>query len=216
MTADDIRQTIADFAAAARRAVDAGFAGVKVHSANGYLLHQLLAPNTNQRTDAYGGSIENCIRFTAEVVDAIGAERTGLRVSPGNIVNGITDTDADDLYPALVTANAGKGLAYLHVAFADPAQPLFARLRDLWTGTLIANPVLPADQIPADGGHEAAERLLAAGADLIALGRPFLANPDLVQRIRTGAPINAVRAKYAMYTGGPTGYTDYPALLTHN
>ncbi|MFD7206143.1 alkene reductase [Streptomyces sp. NPDC059893] len=220
MTSDDIRQTVADFATAARRAVDAGFAGVEVHSANGYLLHQFLAPNTNQRTDAYGGSIDNRIRFTTEVVDAIvdaiGAERTGLRISPGNTVNGITDTDADDLYPALVTANAGKGLAYLHVAFADPAQPLFARLRELWTGTLIANPVLPADQIPADGGREAAERLLAAGADLIALGRPFLANPDLVQRIRTGAPINAVRAKYAMYTGGPTGYTDYPALLTHN
>ncbi|OKI75474.1 hypothetical protein AMK12_32420 [Streptomyces sp. TSRI0395] len=111
---------------------------------------------------------------------------------------------------------AGRRPAGAHVAFADPAQPLFARLRDLWTGTLIANPVLPADQIPADSGREAAERLLAAGADLIALGRPFLANPDLVQRIRTGASINAVRAKYAMYTGGPTGYTDYPALLTHN
>ncbi|MFJ2259543.1 alkene reductase [Streptomyces sp. NPDC087844] len=220
MTSDDIRQTIADFAAAARRAVDAGFAGVEVHSANGYLLHQFLAPNTNQRTDAYGGSIDNRIRFTTEVVDAVadavGADRTGLRISPGNTVNGIADTDADDLYPALLKANAGKGLAYLHVAFANPEQPLFARLRELWTGTLIANPVLPADQIPADGGREAAERLLVAGADLIALGRPFLANPDLVQRIRTGAPINAVRAKYAMYTGGPTGYTDYRTMHTHD
>ncbi|MEU6841705.1 alkene reductase [Streptomyces sp. NPDC046716] len=220
MTADDIRQTIADFAAAARRAVDAGFDGVEVHSANGYLLHQFLAPNTNHRTDAYGGSMENRIRFTTEVIDAvvaaIGAERTGLRISPGNTVNGIKDTDADDLYPALLEANAGKGLTYLHVAFADPAKPLFARLRELWTGTLIANPILPADQIPADGGREAAERLLNAGADLIALGRPFLANPDLVDRIRTGAPINAVRAKYAMYTGGPTGYTDYPALPPHS
>ncbi|MFD7503710.1 alkene reductase [Streptomyces sp. NPDC059850] len=167
MTSADIRQTIADFAATARRAVDAGFTGVEVHSANGYLLHQFLAPNTNQRTDAYGGTIENRIRFTTEVVDAvidaIGPERTGLRISPGT-----------------------------------------------------TDPLLPADQIPADGGRAAAERLLDAGADLIALGRPFLANPDLVQRIRTGAPINAVRAKYAMYTGGPTGYTDYPALQTHN
>ncbi|MFE4056642.1 alkene reductase [Streptomyces sp. NPDC059096] len=218
MTSDDIRRTIADFATAARRAVDAGFAGVEVHSANGYLLHQFLAPNTNHRTDRYGGGVAGRIRFTTEVVDAvadaIGADRTGLRISPGNTVNGIADTDADELYPTLVKANAGKGLAYLHIAFADPAQPLFARLREIWTGTLIANPVLPAEQIPADGGREAAERLVAAGADLIALGRPFLANPDLVHRIRTGAPVNAVRAKYAMYTGGPTGYTDYPALRT--
>ncbi|MFD9466574.1 hypothetical protein [Streptomyces sp. NPDC060027] len=190
---------------------------VEVHSANGYLLHQFLAPNTNRRTDAYGGGIEGRIRFTIEVVDAvavavaIGADRTGLRISPGNTVNGITDSDADDLYPTLLEAIAGKNLAYLHIAYADPAQPLFTRLRETWPGTLIANPVLPAE-IPVDGGKEAAEHLLAAGADLIALGRPFLANPDLAARMRTGAPVNAVRAKYAMYTGGSTGYTDYPAL----
>ncbi|MFC9268334.1 alkene reductase [Streptomyces zhihengii] len=216
MTAAEIGSTVADFAAAARRAVDAGFAGVEVHSANGYLLHQFLAPNTNLRTDGYGGGLPGRIRFTTEVVDAvaeaIGPERTGLRISPGNPVNGIADTDADELYPALLRANAGKGLAYLHLAYADPAAPLFARLRALWTGTLIANPVLPREQIPADGGREAAERLLAAGADLVALGRPFLANPDLVERIRTGGPVNPVRARYAMYTGGATGYTDYPAL----
>ncbi|MER6239847.1 alkene reductase [Streptomyces clavifer] len=217
MNAEDIRTTVRDFAATARRALDAGFAGVEVHSANGYLLHQFLAPNTNRRRDAYGGSVENRIRFTTEVVDAvvdaIGADRTGLRISPGHTVNGITDTDAGLLYPALLEANADKGLAYLHIAFAAPAHPLFARLREIWPGSLIANPVLPADQIPADGGREAAERLLDVGADLIALGRPFLANPDLVERLRTGAPVNAVRARYAMYTGGPTGYTDYP---THN
>ncbi|MFC7345032.1 hypothetical protein [Saccharopolyspora griseoalba] len=124
MTSDDVRRTISDFAAAARRAVDAGFAEVEVHSANGYLLHQFLAPNTNQRSDDYGGSIANRIRFTTEVVDAaanaIGAERAGLRISPGNTVNGITDTDADDHYPALVENNAEKDLAYLHIAFADP------------------------------------------------------------------------------------------------
>ncbi|MFC9941445.1 alkene reductase [Streptomyces pratensis] len=219
MTTADIRQTVRDFAAAARRAVDAGFAGVEVHSANGYLLHQFLAPNTNHRTDSYGGSVAGRIRFTTEVLDAvadaIGPDRTGLRISPGNTVNGISDTDADELYPALVEANAGKNLAYLHIAFADPAQRLFGRLRRIWSGALIANPVLPADQIPADGGQEAATRLLTAGADLIALGRPFLANPDLVERLRTGAPVNAVRGRYAMYTGGPTGYTDYPSY-NHN
>ncbi|WP_129842726.1 alkene reductase [Streptomyces sp. RFCAC02] len=215
MTAGDIRDTVADFAAAARRAVDAGFAGVEVHSANGYLLHQFLAANTNHRTDAYGGSPAGRIRLTVEVVDAvaaaIGAERVGLRVSPGSTVNGIVETDSDVLYPALLDAVAGRGLAYLHIVRSDSADPLFGRLRAQWPGTLIGNPVLP-DAIPDDGGRAAAERLRAAGADLIALGRPFLANPDLVRRLRTGAPVNPVRDAYLMYVGGATGYTDYPAL----
>ena len=215
MTGEDIRATIADFAAAARRAVDAGFAGVEVHSANGYLLHQFLSENTNHRTDAYGGSVENRIRFTTEVVDvvvqAIGPERVGLRISPGNTVNGIDEGDAGPLYTALVKAVADKGLAYLHVAYADPGQPVYQDIRKQWPGTLIANPVLPARPIPADGGMRAAERLLAEGADLIALGRPFLANPDLVERLRTGAPVNPVRDTY-LYVGGATGYTDYPTL----
>lgn len=216
MTLKDIGNTVGDFAAAARRAIDAGFSGVEVHSANGYLLHQFLAPNTNRRTDAYGGPVANRIRFVVEVVDAvaeaIGPQHVGLRISPGITFNGITDADADILYPALVAAVAGKGLTYLHVAFADPDQPLFQRIRANWPGTLIANPVLPPDQIPADGGRNAAERLLAAGADLIALGRPFLANPDLVERLHTGAPINPVRDGYLTYTGGRAGYTDYPTL----
>ncbi|MEU1662735.1 alkene reductase [Streptomyces sparsogenes] len=217
MTLDDIRTTVGDFAAAARRALDAGFAGVEVHSANGHLLHQFLAPNTNRRGDAYGGGVENRVRFVVEVVEAvaeaIGPERVGLRISPGTTtVNGIADTDADVLYPALLARLADKGLAYLHIVFADPDQPLFQRLRADWPGTLIGNPVLPKEQIPADGGRQAAERLLASGADLIALGRPFLANPDLVERLRTGAPVNPVRDRYMMYVGGPTGYTDYPTL----
>ncbi|WP_406567813.1 alkene reductase [Actinoallomurus soli] len=216
MTLEDIRNTVGDFAAAARRAIDAGFAGVEVHSANGYLLHQFLAPNTNRRTDAYGGSVANRIRFVVEVVnavsEAIGPERIGLRISPGITFNGIADADADILYPALVAAVADKGLAYLHIAFADPDQQLFPHIRANWPGTLIANPVLPLDQIPADGGRNAAERLRAAGADLIALGRPFLANPDLVERLRTGAPINPVRDNYVTFAGGRAGYTDYPTL----
>ncbi|MGY3677581.1 N-ethylmaleimide reductase [Streptomyces sp. TE33382] len=215
MTLADIRATVEDFAAAACRAVDAGFAGVEVHSANGYLLHQFLAPNTNRRTDSYGGSVENRIRFTAEVVDAvvasIGAERTGLRISPGNTVNGIDEgEETGALYAALVSALADRGPAYLHVGFADPDSGVWQDIRKQWPGSLIANPVLPADRIPADGGKREAERLLAAGADLIALGRPFLADPDLVERLRTGAPITPVRNEYLMYVGGETGYTDHP------
>ncbi|MEU1800345.1 alkene reductase [Streptomyces sp. NPDC019937] len=215
MTADDIRTTVADFATAARNALEAGFAGVEVHSANGHLLHQFLAPNTNRRTDAYGGPIGHRVRFAVEVADAvaaeIGAERTGLRISPGNTVNGIEEgEETGDLYAALVSALADRGLAYLHVGFADPDSPVYQDIRKRWPGTLMANPVLPADRIPDDGGRHAAERLLAADADLIALGRPFLANPDLVARLRDGSAVNPVRDRYLMYVGGETGYTDYP------
>ncbi|MBZ4016237.1 alkene reductase [Streptomyces purpurogeneiscleroticus] len=217
MTTDDIRTTVADFAAAARNALAAGFAGVEVHSANGHLLHQFLAKNTNHRTDAYGGTVAGRIRFVTEVVravaDAIGPDRVGLRISPGNTVNGIHESDTADIYPALITALSDSNLAYLHVAFADPDQPTYQHIRKHWPGTLIANPVLP-DPFPADGGRHEAERLLSAGADLIALGRPFLANPDLVTRLRTHAPLNPLRNKYLMYVGGETGYTDYPALGT--
>jgi N-ethylmaleimide reductase len=215
MTAEDIRGTVADFAAAARRAVEAGFAGVEVHAANGYLLHQFLAKGTNHRPDAYGGPVAARIRFTVEVVravaEAIGAERVGVRISPGVTVNGIEEGDTEQIYPALVTALAGIGLAYLHVVFADPEQPLFQEIRRTWPGTLIANPVLGwGGPLPADGGRHEAERLLSAGADLISLGRPFLANPDLVERLRTGAPVNQVRDRGLMYTGGAEGYIDYP------
>ncbi|WP_407288325.1 alkene reductase [Streptomyces sp. BP-8] len=217
MTVGEIHSTVTDFAAAARNAVDAGFAGVEVHAANGYLLHQFLAKGTNHRTDAYGGSVADRIRFTVEVVqavaEAIGPERVGVRIAPGLTVNGIDEGDTEDIYPALITALADVGLAYLHIVFADPDQPLFQEIRKTWPGTLIANPVLGwGKPLPADGGKHEGERLLAAGADLISLGRPFLANPDLVERLRTGAPINQVRDQGLMYTGGETGYTDYPVL----
>ena len=115
------------------------------------------------------------------------------------------------IYPRSSARWPTPGLAYLHIVFADPDQRLFRELRKDWPGTLIANPVLPVDQIPADGGRHAGERLLAAGADLVAFGRPFLANPDLVERMRIGAPVNPLRDLH-LYLGGETGYTDYPVL----
>ena len=218
MDQDEIDRTVADFAATARRAVDAGFLGVEVHAANGYLLHQFLAPGTNRRGDAYGGAPGNRMRFVLEVVEAvvaeIGPDRVGVRVSPGHTANGIAETAEDiaALYPALTERLDALGPAYLHVAFADPDDQVWKVIRDRWSRTLIGNPVLPTDRIPADGGRAAGERMLDAGADLVSLGRPFLANPDLPERIRTGAPVNAVRDKYLMYVGGATGYTDYPSL----
>ncbi|WP_435107924.1 hypothetical protein [Nocardiopsis synnemataformans] len=144
--------------AAARRAVDAGFLGVEVHAANGHLLHQFLAPNTNRRQDAYGGTLGNRMRFVLEVAGAviaeIGPDRVGVRVSPGNTVNGITET-ADDLaalYPEPATRLDALGPVYLHVAFADPDGPVWKRIRCRWSRTLIGNPVLPAGAVPADGG----------------------------------------------------------------
>ncbi|MBP0455470.1 alkene reductase [Kitasatospora sp. RG8] len=216
MTVAEIRETVADFAAAARNAVAAGFAGVEVHAANGYLLHQFLARNTNRRTDAYGGPVENRVRFVVEVVravaEAVGAERVGVRVSPGVTVNGIEEGDTGEIYRALLGELAGEGLAYLHVVFADPQSPLFQEIRKTWDGVLIGNPVLGwGGPLPEDGGRSAGERLLAAGVDLVSYGRGFLANPDLVERLRTGAPLNPVRGGL-MYASGAEGYTDYPVL----
>ncbi|MER7177538.1 alkene reductase [Streptomyces mesophilus] len=216
MTAEDIRATVADFAAAARRAVAAGFEGVEVHGANGQLLQQFLAENTNRRTDGYGGAPEQRIRFAVEVVravaEAIGPERVGLRISPDVTVNGMAEGDTYAIYRALVTELAGDGLAYLHIVYADQDPGLLKELRGIWPGTLIGNPVLTRQDVAGDGGLRKGELLHAAGADLIALGRGFLANPDLVERLRVGAPLNPVRDKYLMYTGGETGYNDYPAL----
>ncbi|MEW2611924.1 alkene reductase [Streptomyces sp. NPDC047880] len=214
MTGEDIRTTVADFARAARNAIDAGFEGVEVHSANGHLLHQFLARNTNLRTDGYGGSVAARIRFTAEVTEAVAAEigagRTGLRVSPGNTVNGIEEGETEELYPVLAERLGGLGLAYLHLVRSDPDTEVFRSVRAAWPGVLIGNPVL--SEFTTWEVRRASEALLAAGADLIALGRPFLANPDLVARLRLGAPLNAMRDRYFMYVGGATGYTDYPAL----
>ncbi|MGD6745371.1 alkene reductase [Streptomyces sp. BH106] len=219
LTTAEIDATVEDFAAAARHAVAAGFEGVEVHSANGYLLHQFLSPNTNHRTDMYGGPVQNRIRFTVRVVEAvaeaIGPSRTGLRISPGLKVNGIDEAgDTEALYRALIPAltSAVPDFAYLHLVHADPDSPLFRHIRAHWPATLITNPAHPPAPLTTHSVLMAAVRLRGAGADLISLGRPFLTTPDLPDRLRTAAPLNPLRDQYLMYVGGERGYTDYPAL----
>lgn len=165
---------------------------MEVHAANGFLPHQFLAKGTNLRTDEWGGPVENRIRFAVEVVravaGAIGRERVGIRISPGVGVNGIEEGDTGEIYPALLAALAEMDPAYLHILYADRERARFQEHRKAWPGTLIANQMLTREQFAADGGKGVAERLLAEGADLVSLGRGFLANPDFVERLRADAP----------------------------
>ncbi|MFF0310924.1 alkene reductase [Streptosporangium sp. NPDC004379] len=204
----ETRATIGDFARAARLAVDAGFDGVELHGGNGYLIHQFLAPGTNRRGDLYGRDrLRFAVELAAAVAEAVGGDRVGLRVTPGDPHNDIAEDDIELVYPALAAALAPLGLAYFHLAGVAPGTPLAARIRAAWPGALVVAP-RSGGEFPGDGGRAAAEEWLAAGADLIAFGRAFLANPDLVERLRTGAPLNRPDpATY--YGGGRHGYTDY-------
>lgn len=211
LTDTEIRETVLDFAAAARRAVDAGFDGVELHGANGYLIHQFLAPNSNVRTDAWGGSVEGRNRFALETVRAvvaeIGAARTAIRLSPGNPYNDIDEPAPEAAYSALVRAIEPLGLAYLHLVegVAD-GRVLTERLRKLFNGPLVLNPA-------TDGptGPEALALVEEGVTDLVSYGALFLANPDLPARLRAGGPYNTPdRATF--YGGDHRGYTDYPAL----
>ncbi|NEA39461.1 alkene reductase [Streptomyces sp. SID11385] len=214
LTGAEVEETIADFADAARKAIEAGFDGVEIHGANGYLVHQFLAPNTNVRADAWGGSPEGRIRFPVEVAKAvaaaIGPERVGFRMSPGNPFNGIAETDPADLeatYTALVDALAPLGLAYLHQMEAEGARDLVLRLRKQWPGAFVLNPYTGATPT----GPESLKLVEDGTTDLLALGALFLANPDLPARLRAGGPFNT--PDVATFYGGDTrGYTDYPPL----
>ena len=196
---------------AARRAVDAGFDGVELHGANGYLISQFLSSNANLRTDRYGGPIVNRIRFAVEAVaatvEAVGGDRTGIRFSPGGTFWGVQETDVRELYTALLAELAPLGLAYVHLeATAD--EELLVALRRAWPGALIMNPVLPMG--PKQTSRDDADHWLGLGADLVSFGRAFLANPDLVERLRGGLPIAPVdEATY--YQGGDAGYLTYSA-----
>ncbi|MFI8500774.1 alkene reductase [Streptomyces sp. NPDC085524] len=209
LTGAEVRQTIADFAEAARNAVEAGFDGVELHGANGYLIHQFLAPGSNLRTDEWGGPVENRIRFAVEAVKAvaaaIGAERTALRVSPGNPYNGISEPDPQPAYEALVKEIDGLGLAYLHVLEYGPAaREATLALRKQFSGPLVLN---PATEGPTD--HRALTLVEDGTADVLAFGALFLANPDLPERLRTEGPYNTPDPS-TFFGGDARGYTDYP------
>ncbi|MBT2504381.1 alkene reductase [Streptomyces sp. ISL-98] len=211
LTAAGIRETIADFAAAARNAIDAGFDGIELHGANGYLIQQFLSTSTNLRTDEWGGSVENRIRFAVEVTkavaEAIGADRTGLRISPANPYNDMAETDTEAVYPALVEALEPLGLAYLHAVEVSPEQrELLLALRAKFSGTFILN---PATEGPTD--HGSLPLVEEGVADVIAYGALFLANPDLPARLRTEGPYNTPD-QASFFGGDHKGYTDYPAL----
>lgn len=208
---DEIPQVVADFRAAARRAVDAGMDGVEIHGANGYLLHQFQSDVVNQRTDAYGGSPENRGRLTAEIVEAvveeIGAGRVGLRISPGNGAGDVREHDPIPTYEALLGRIAPLGLAYLHVLI-DPTESAFGVLRALWPGVFVLNTGRAVDTDFCQ-----LESFAEWGAvSAVAVGRAFLANPDLIDRLVLGAELNEPDVA-TFYSPGPVGYVDYPTLV---
>jgi len=208
LTRDGIAAVVGEFVDAARLAVAAGADGVEIHGANGYLVHQFIAPNANVRTDEYGGGIGNRIRFALEVTravaEAIGPDRTAIRLSPGVTFGGVDDgPDGPDLYRVLVTELDRLGLAYLHLVHTGD-EALLADLRRIWSGVLMLN--------RAGAGRERIGQDVGAGlADIESYGEMVLANPDFVDRIRAGAPLNEPR-KHLFYGGGPEGYIDYPTL----
>lgn len=209
---DELPEVIGEYVDASRRAVAAGLDGVELHAANGYLLHQFLADDTNRRTDSYGGSGENRARFVVEtaaaVADAIGADRTGIRISPQGTASGIAETDSLATYTALVRGLEPLGLGYLHSIEPPGLDPdVAAAIRAGWTGTrLLSTGFSEVTDVAT------AQRVVRTGeADLVAVGREFIANPDLVRRWREGAPLN--EADPSTYYGGDArGYTDYPFL----
>ncbi|MFG3254073.1 alkene reductase [Streptomyces sp. NPDC048172] len=209
MTVDDIRTAIDDHVAAARNAIRAGFDGVEIHGANSYLTHQFLADNTNLRTDAYGRDKTLFAReLVTAVADAIGAERLGLRLSPGNPQFGMVEHDPAPRYRALLDALDPLGLAYLHLTDNDD-YPALADLRPRWSGTLIAN--VGENHEPTT--QEQGEGTLAAGhAELVSYGRAFLTHPDLPARIAANDPLATPIDMAHLYTHGAEGYTDYPTM----
>ena len=212
----EIAGIVADYRHAAGCAKQAGFDGVEIHSANNYLLEQFIRDSTNHRTDQYGGALENRLRFPLEVVEAVtgvwgGGQRVGIRISPGTTSPGETPLDSDPMatYSAYLKELSRFGLVYVHdiegvtQMSRDPNGIDYPALRTLFSGAYIAN---------NNYGKDLAEQTLAAGnADLISFGRPFIANPDLVSRMRTGAPLAEAPKQY-WYGGNSVGYSDWPGM----
>ncbi len=206
LTIDEIKAIVSDFGTASANAIKAGFDGVELHAASGYLVQQFLATNVNQRTDEYGGSIENRARFLFEVLDAmtaaVGAEKVGIKLSPRMGFNDIQEDDADELYAYIVKKLSDYKLAYLHLGdFGN--QGWHAKLRPLYEGVYLAG---------AGFDKVRGETLLSeGGADAIVYGNLFVSNPDLVERFKLNAPLSAADNS-TFYTPGEKGYTDYPTL----
>ncbi len=210
----EIPALVASYVAAARRALEAGFDGIEIHAANGYLLDQFLRDKTNHRTDAYGGSIANRIRLLDEVVTAVaavvGEGRVGVRISPENTFNDIDDSDPQALFHAVATMLRGR-VAYLHVVEGEDRKDTgtprvdYRSLRTAFDGTYMAC---------CNYTRERAAAALAAGdADLVAFGKAYIGNPDLVSRLQLGIPLVRSDAK-SWYGGSAKGYTDYPSATT--
>jgi 2,4-dienoyl-CoA reductase-like NADH-dependent reductase (Old Yellow Enzyme family) len=215
VTPDDIERILADYARAARNAIAAGFDGVQIHGANGYLVDQFLRDGTNLRTDDYGGPIANRLRFMREVVEVvageIGTARTGIRLSPNGDVQGCHDSDGHALFSAAAAELERLGLPWIELREPGPQSsfratdeaPVSPAMRKLFSGKIVLN---------SDYDRDTAQAKLDEGvADAISFGRPFLANPDLVERIRTDAEMNVPNVK-TFYSQGREGYTDYPRL----
>jgi N-ethylmaleimide reductase len=210
----EIPGIVADYAHAAKRAKEAGFDGVEIHAANGYLLQQFLSDKTNKRTDQYGGSIENRTRIVVEVVDAVvkvwGGDRVGIRLAPLTKFADIGDSNPEPVYMSLIEQLNPFNLSYIHVIEGDtqgerhPAGGFdLQKLRRAFNGVYMAN-----NNYTLDLALEARAKNLA---DLICFGRPFISNPDLVERLRVGAPLTAPDQS-TFYAGEAKGYIDYPAL----
>lgn len=216
---DELTGIVDDYRCAALAAIEAGFDGVEIHAANGYLLDQFLKTGSNQRTDAYGGSVENRARLLLEVVQAvsaaIGGGRTGIRLSPVTPANDVVDADPQPLFEYVVRQLAPMGLAYLHLieGATGGARELADRPFDYAALRAAYRSAGGQGAWMVNNGYDLAlaQQALVDGADLVAFGKPFIANPDLVERLRQGGPFNTPdRATF--YGGGAAGYTDYPTL----
>lgn len=208
----EIANTTADFVTAAENCMRAGFDGVELHGAYGYLIQQFLSSNANVRVDGYGTSVEGRIRFAVELVhavaDAIGSDRLALRVSPGCTASGIEEDAIDDVYLALVR-ELPSDLAFLDVFEFPGHRALTHAIREQWGGVLMLNPHAAYEDFPA--GPAQLSVVDDGLADIVAFGTAFIANPDLVERLRLGSPLTSADES-TFYLGDERGYTDYPTV----